>query len=107
MSIRENLKCEIDSFILKANDSFNKSRFNTNPDVNKSEFLRLEMCFFSLKKDDFESTEKYNYFLDYINQPRRQTESVEFKRLLQQDSIDGNHFSTLINYLLRIADHLK
>lgn len=107
MNNREKLKNDIESFIPKAIDSYNNSQFNITPSVNKSDFLTFEKRFHSLTKDEFESAEKYKHFSDFVNQEQRLIESDKFKHLLQLDYIKGEHFSSLINYLIFISDRLK
>ena len=107
MSIRENLVRDIELFIPKAIALYNDSRYNITPVVNKSDFLSLESRFYALTEDDFESEDKYNNFLNYVNQVQRRTESDKFKYLLEQDYIKGEYFSSLCNHLIRFADRLK
>ncbi len=76
MKKRENLIIEINSFLEDAMELYNSKKR-----INKFQYLDLENKICSLREDDFDPKEKYNYFLKYLNQTELQTKRNMFQKL--------------------------
>lgn len=102
MEIRESLISDIKSFLLEAEKIYNAEKI-----VKKSEYLNLEKRISSLNKDNFESEEKYKYFLNYFNQEKRRVEKNLFEHQLKEEYIKNGKFLWMCNYFSGIVDWLK
>jgi hypothetical protein len=102
MEIRETLKNDIDSFVSNASILHNIDGI-----VKKNEYFDLDKRISNLTKNDFESEERYNFFLTFINQDERQVDRTELKNLFRGDYLDVKPFLWMCEYLNRVAGRLK
>jgi len=102
MQIRESLINDIESFVSNAINLSNAQGI-----VNKDGYFDLNKRILSLNKDDFESEEKYNYFLNFINQGIRQAEKFAMENSFQGNHLSNPAFLWMCNYLDGIVRWLK
>ena len=109
MKIRENLINDIKSFLLEAMELYNAEK-----KINRFEYLNLESKICALRKDDFESEDKYKYFLRYINKPELLTNRNMIENLFSENPLreaffndDILHFFWVDRYLRTLLDWLK
>jgi DNA-binding GntR family transcriptional regulator len=102
MEIRESLIIDIESFVVDAIELYNAEKI-----VKKSEYVNLESRISALNKNDFESEEKYEYFLKYFNQPKRSAEKVLLEREFIEDYLKDGKFLWMCNYFTGIVNWMK
>jgi hypothetical protein len=109
MKIRDNLISDIKSFLLEA-----LKLYNVEKTINRFKYLNLESKICALRKEDFESEDKYKYFLRYINKPelltqRNMIENLFSKNPLRETSLNDDilHFFWIDSYLRTLLDWLK
>lgn len=108
MEIRENLILEVNSFL---NDAM--ELYNTEKKINKFQYLDLENKICSLREDDFDPKEKYNYFLKYINQSELLNKRNMFQKIFRKNPDEEFHNDenllvlSVDTYLRTLVDWLK
>jgi hypothetical protein len=102
MNIKEFLIRDIEIFLPQARDLFNRSRI-----VKKSDYLSLATRISALTIEDFESEEKFNYFMNYVNQDQRRADRYVLEQLFREDYLDDGPFLWMCNYLMGIVNWLK
>lgn len=102
MNTRENLRTNI----LKFNSAINNTEvFNGRWSVKKTDFMEFGSRINAQIINDFESPEKFNFFLDFIKSRKGEFYKVEDSFL--DDSLDKEHFLRMGNLLLGVAEKLK
>ncbi len=111
MEIRKNLIIDISAFLEESIEFYKVEK-----KIDKFQYLNLELKICSLRQNDFESEEKYSYFLSYINQSelldKRNSLENLFRKKTSNDPFfvyeDGNLLFLLIDrYLRTLLDWLK
>lgn len=100
--MRKTLIINIESFLQESLKLYNVEEI-----IRKSEYFELESKISCLSKSDFDSEEKFQYFLTYYNQPRRGAEKYLFEKELKQDKVNSDGFLWMQEYLTRIKEWIK
>lgn len=105
---RQNLINDINIFLLEAIEIYNAEKI-----VKRSEYLNLEKRICNLNDYNFESEEKYKYFLKFINQPKLQDRRKQLENYFEKNPLKKGHFnpndpfSEVDDYLRRLVSWLK
>lgn len=102
MEIRESLIINIKSFVTDATELY-----NVEGKVEKLEYFSLESRISALNENDFESNEKYEYFLKYYRQPERCAKKILLEREFNEDCLSDSKFLGMCNYFLGIVNWLE
>lgn len=100
---RENLINDINSFIKESELLYNQQKI-----VRKAIYENLIERIDSLKPEDFESLEKYGYFLlRYVDNPQRQKERFFLANSFRDDYLEVEIFSTMSNHFIYVLSWLN
>lgn len=102
MQTRESLITEIETFVSNA---INLS--NTQGIVDKIGYFDLDKRILSLNENDFENKDKYIFFLNFIQQGKRQAEKFAMESSFQDNYLNIPSFLWMCNYLEGVASKLR
>lgn len=102
MEIRKMLVIDIVNFV-KISIEF----YNNQEKVINFEYFSLESRISALNENDFESNEKYEYFLKYYRQPERCAKKILLEREFNEDCLSDSKFLGMCNYFLGIVNWLE
>ncbi|KQB37730.1 hypothetical protein RC62_2896 [Flavobacterium aquidurense] len=102
MSIRLNLIADLKSFPQKSHNQYNLDKT-----VDRNNYFDLMKRVNLLKKEDFESEEKYKYFLNFIKQPQNQADRYVFEINFTENHLEIHLFLWMVSYVSRLTDWLK
>ena len=100
--MRKQLISDIETYLKEAIILYNQEGI-----VLKNIFFELSSRIFYLRKEDFDSKEKYDFFLRFYNQPRRSTERHLLENNFKDDNLYGSKFLWLCDYFEGIKNRLK
>ncbi len=102
MEIRKMLVIDIEDFV-KTSIEF----YNNQEKVINFEYFSLESRISALNENEFESDEKYEYFLKYYKQPKRCAEKFLLEKEFNEDYLSDGKFLWMCNYFSGIVDWLE
>lgn len=102
METRKELIVDVESF-----NEINLKLHNEKRTVDKLGYKNLENRILCLTKDDFENSEKYNRFIEFINQPERKIKRMMLEESFKDDYLEIGAYLFLSNDLDGIVSWLK
>ncbi|MFV8342631.1 hypothetical protein ACNQGN_09535 [Flavobacterium sp. XS2P39] len=81
--------------------------YNRNHTVNRNRYFDLMLHIEALTHVDFESEEKYKYFLNYINQMQRKADRHVFELNFTEARLEVAFFLWMSNFISGIVSWLK
>lgn len=93
---------DIQQFGVESTEEYNK-----NNEINREQYFKLVERLDELGIDDFSSSEKFEYFLQYWNQDIRKTGRFVIKNSFRENYIDLNSFLILSNDFIGAVNWLK
>ena len=100
---RENLIKDLEYFIEESGPLYNKEKI-----VKKSVYESLVERIDRLKSEDFESIEKYRYFLSkYVDNEPKQNEKMAIANSFKDNAIELKPFNKMLNHFLFVVSWLK
>lgn len=99
---RENLILDIISFKERGILYYNQEGL-----VNRADYFQIISRVFSIQENDFETKEKYLYFLKFINNIQRRIDRNIIENGFDGDFLHSSNFLRMCNYLEGIKEWLK
>lgn len=99
---RLNLIADLKSFVQKSIE-----QHNIDHTVNRNDYFDLIARVNSLTNEDFESEEKYKYFLSYFNQMQKQADRHILEINFTENYLDIALFLWMTNFLSELANWLR
>lgn len=93
---------DIQQFGVESTEEYNK-----NNEINREEYFKLVERIEELAIEDFSTSEKFEYFLQYWNQDIRKTGRFVIRNSFRENYIDLNSFLILSNDFLGAVNWLK
>lgn len=82
-------------------------QYNRNNEINRSQYFKLVERLEELVLEDFSSSEKFEYFLQYWNQDIRKAGRFVISNSFRENYIDLNNFLILSNDFIGAVEWLK
>ena len=82
-------------------------QYNRNKEINRDQYFKLIDRIEELVLEDFSTSEKFEYFLQYWNQDIRKTGRFIISNSFRENYIDLNSFLILSNDFIGVVNWLK
>lgn len=84
-----------------------REQYNRNKEINREQYFKLVERLEDLAIEDFSTSEKFEYFLQYWNQDIRKTGRFVISNSFRKNYIDLNSFLILSNDFIGAVNWLK
>lgn len=84
-----------------------REQYNRNEEINREQYFKLVERLEDLAVEDFSTSEKFEYFLQYWNQDIRKTGRFVISNSFRKNYIDLNSFLILSNDFIGAVNWLK
>lgn len=82
-------------------------QYNRNKEINRGQYFKLVERIEELALEDFSTSEKFEYFLQYWNQDIRKVGRFAISNSFRENYIDLNSFLILSNDFIGVVNWLK
>ncbi|KUJ62459.1 hypothetical protein AR687_08385 [Flavobacteriaceae bacterium CRH] len=82
-------------------------QYNRNKEINREQYFKLLEQIEELECDDFNTSEKFQYFLEYWNQDIRKAGRFVISNSFRENYIDSNSFLILSNDFIGAVNWLR
>lgn len=100
--MRKTLIINIESFLQESIRNNNEGKH-----FEKLKFFEIVTGISYLTVNNFDSKEKFQYFLNYYNQPNRRMEKHLIENGITNNNLEGGNFLRMCNYLHGIKNWMK